>query len=540
MKETKKTPSLFLSILVLAVIAAVLTTGIMAGVATIPLLVVNIFLILFISMAAGYRYADLEQSMMAGVKRAIDCVMILVFVGILIAAWIKAGTVPMIIYYGLGVITPRMLLPLTFILCSLLSLCIGTSLGTAGTMGVACVSIGISMGIPVPLTAGAAISGSILGDKLSPLSDSTILASSVSDINIYYHVRSMFYTTGPSVLISLVIFYFLGAKYADLALDQTVLEQVRGTLSGLYHFNVLLLVPMILIVVLCLKKVPAILAILLSGFSGLVLAMAVQGDSLTEVLGVIYSGVSVNTGLAIVDTMLSKGGIASMMTTICTAVLALAMGGILSEAGYLHAIVGRITKMVKSDTSTILVTLVCGILTVLLVTNFYVSVVLMGTMFKEIYDKRGIHRSVLSRTIEEANTIILPLVPWNTGCIYYMGLFGFTTMSFAPYVVFAYVNVAVCIVCAVAGVFIFKAVPGNDAEADWSIRGRRNAEDRRSARGRRKGGAGETAGAAQAGASCGALAGLGGSLEMMMEQSEEVLASQMGAGLAVQETVLEG
>ena len=162
MKETKKNPSLFLSILVLAVIASVLTAGIASGVATIPLLVVNIFLILLISMAAGYRYADLEKSMMAGVKRAIDCVMILVFVGILIGAWIRCGTVPMIIYYGLGVITPRMLVPLTFIMCSLLSLCIGTSLGTAGPMGVACVSIGVSMGIPVPLTAGAAISGSIL------------------------------------------------------------------------------------------------------------------------------------------------------------------------------------------------------------------------------------------------------------------------------------------------------------------------------------------------------------------------------------------
>lgn len=469
MKETKKNPSLFLSILVLAVIASVLTAGIASGVATIPLLVVNIFLILLISMAAGYRYEDLEKSMMAGVKRAIDCVMILVFVGILIGAWIRCGTVPMIIYYGLGVITPRMLVPLTFIMCSLLSLCIGTSLGTAGTMGVACVSIGVSMGIPVPLTAGAAISGSILGDKLSPLSDSTILAASASDINIYYHVRSMSYTTIPSVLISLFIFYVLGGKYAGAALDQSVLQTVRDTLSGMFRFNIVLLVPMILIVILCLKKVPAILAILISGFSGLFLAVVVQGVSLTEVLAIVYSGVKVDTGVAIVDTMLSKGGISSMMATICTAVLALAMGGILSEAGYLNVIVDRITKVIKSDTSAILTTLVCGIITVMLVTNFYVSVVLMGTMFKEIYDKRGIHRSVLSRTIEEANTIILPLVPWNTSCIYYMSLFGFTSLSFAPYVVFAYVNIGISILCALAGIFIFKALPDNDGESDWRI-----------------------------------------------------------------------
>ncbi|WP_302326518.1 Na+/H+ antiporter NhaC [Enterocloster lavalensis] len=472
MKKESGKPSLFLSVTVLAVIAVVLTAGIIAGVPTIPLLVVNIFLVLIISMLFGYPYRELEEGMMSGVKRAMDCVIILLFVGVLIGAWIKCGTVPMIIYYGLSFITPRMLLPLTFIMCSLLSLCIGTSLGTAGTMGVACVSIGVSMGIPIPIVAGAAISGSVLGDKLSPLSDSTILASSASDINIYYHVRSMMYTTIPAVIISLVIFYFLGAQYAQVAMDPSVIESVRVQLAGLYHFNILLLIPVVLIVILSIRKVPAILAILISGFAGLALAVLVQKAALTDVLAVVFNGVKVNSGMELVDTMLSKGGISSMMNTICTAVLALALGGILSEAGFLHTLVERITGSVRSDRAAILVTLVCGILTVMLVTNFYVSAVLMGTMFRELYDRRGIHRSVLSRTIEEANTIILPLVPWNTGCIYYMGLFGFTTLSFAPYVVFAYANIAVSVICALAGIFIFKAVPGNSAEADWSVRGR--------------------------------------------------------------------
>ena len=472
MKKEAGKPSLFLSVTVLAVIAVVLTAGIIAGVPTIPLLVVNIFLVLIISMLFGYPYRELEEGMMSGVKRAMDCVIILLFVGVLIGAWIKCGTVPMIIYYGLSFITPRMLLPLTFVMCSLLSLCIGTSLGTAGTMGVACVSIGVSMGIPIPIVAGAAISGSVLGDKLSPLSDSTILASSASDINIYYHVRSMMYTTIPAVIISLVIFYFLGAQYAQVAMDPSVIESVRVQLAGLYHFNILLLIPVVLIVILSIRKVPAILAILISGFAGLALAVLVQKAALTDVLAVVFNGVKVNSGMELVDTMLSKGGISSMMNTICTAVLALALGGILSEAGFLHTLVERITGSVRSDRAAILVTLVCGILTVMLVTNFYVSAVLMGTMFRELYDRRGIHRSVLSRTIEEANTIILPLVPWNTGCIYYMGLFGFTTLSFAPYVVFAYANIAVSVICALAGIFIFKAVPGNSAEADWSVRGR--------------------------------------------------------------------
>ena len=469
----KKKPSLSLSVFVLLMIAAVLTCGIVAGIATIPLLVVNLFLVLIVSMIAGYSYRQLEAGMMDGVKRAIDCVLILVFVGVLIAAWISCGTVPMIIYYGLGVITPRLVLPFTFLICALLSTCIGTSLGTAGTAGVACVSIGVSMGIPIELLAGAAISGSILGDKLSPLSDSTILASSASDINIYHHVRSMIYATLPAFLVSLGAFYLLGARYAEAALDKSTLDAVRATLAELYDFRLVLLLPVVLIVVLCLKKVPAILAILISGFSGLALSVFVQGTPIPQVISIIYDGVKVETGVSIVNEMLSKGGITSMMATICTAVLALGLGGILSEAGYLHAVVERLTSRVNSDTSTVLATLACGICTVMLVTNFYVSAVLMGTMFREVYDRRGIHRSVLSRTIEEANTIILPLIPWNTSSIYYMGIFGFAAPAFAPYVIFAYANIAFSVLFALFGLFIFKADPADPQSTDWKIRGRR-------------------------------------------------------------------
>lgn len=168
--EPIKMPSLWLSVAVIVMIASVLTSGITVGIATIPLLTINIVLVVVVSLLAGYSYSDLEHGMMDGVRRSIDCVMILLFVGVLIASWILCGTVPMLIYYGLGIVSPRLLLPLTFLLCSVLSLCTGSSWGTAGTVGIACVSIGASVGVPVAAVAGAAISGSILGDKLSPLS----------------------------------------------------------------------------------------------------------------------------------------------------------------------------------------------------------------------------------------------------------------------------------------------------------------------------------------------------------------------------------
>ncbi|WP_368181968.1 Na+/H+ antiporter NhaC [Anaerotruncus rubiinfantis] len=465
--EPMKMPSLWLSAGIIVMIGTVLTTGITAGIATIPLLTLNIVLVAVVSLLSGYPYRELEQGMMEGVRRSIDCVMILIFVGVLIAGWILCGTVPMLIYYGLSVVSPKLLLPLAFLLCSLLSLCTGSSWGTAGTVGIACVSIGASIGIPVAVVAGAAISGSILGDKLSPLSDATIMAASASGTGLYQHVRSMAYTTAPSFLITLLIFYFMGAAYADTPMHPAVVETVRGTLAEIYQFSPLLLLPMAAILVFSLMRMPAIPAILLSGLLGLFLAVAIQGVDVSTAISAILQGAASNTGVEIVDSMLNKGGITAMLSTLCTAVLALGLGGILSRAGYLHVLVEAISRRVKTDRGTVILTLFCGMITLCLVAQFYVSVALMGTMFGEIYDARRIHRSVLSRTLEESNTIMLPLVPWNTSAVYYMGLFGFHNLAFAPYLVFSYVNIAICLLCVLSGLFIFRRRADNPAETDW-------------------------------------------------------------------------
>ena len=463
MQVEKKYPSLTLSVFVLTMIAAILTSGIIAGCSTVSLLVVNLVLVAAVSMAAGFRYGDLERGMIEGAKQAMGCILILLFVGILIGTWIQCGTVPMLIYYGLGFVTPQMILPFTFFMCSFLSLCLGSSWGTAGTVGVACVSIGVSMGVPLPMLAGAAISGSILGDKLSPLSDTTILTSYASGTDLYSHVRSMTYTTVPSFLITLVLFFLLGRQYRGLAMEASVLEAARGTLAQQFHFSPILLLPLVLIIVMSLKKRPAIPVILISAVSALVLAVTVQHASVQQVLAVVTQGVTMKSGMEMVDTMLSKGGALSMMSTVCSALLALGLGGILQEVGYLHVLVKAITSRIRTKRGTVLMTLVCGIFTVMVVTNFYVSAVLMGAMFQEIYDQMGLHRSVLSRTIEEANTIILPLVPWNTSCAYFMGIFNMATPAFAPYMLFAYVNILVSVFCAVTGLFL---LPSDKTQAE--------------------------------------------------------------------------
>lgn len=463
MKE--KTPSFVFSLAVVAMIALVLGLGLLVGAPVSILLIINIALLILVSMAGGIPYSRMEDGMLQGIKRAISCVLILVFVGVTIGSWMQSGTVPLLIYYGLNILTVKTILPASFALCALLSVCIGTSWGTAGTMGVACVSIGVSLGIPIEMMVGAVISGAIFGDKLSPLSDTTILASSVSEVNIYRHMKSMLYTTGPTFLLSLVVFYFLGLPYADRPLDSTLIEQVQATLAAEFHFTPVLLLPLAIIVVMSVTKVPALLTLLLSGLVGGVFAYFVQGHSVPDILNVMNTGYTADTGVALVDTMLSKGGLQSMLSTVCIAILALALGGILTEGGYLNVIISKVTPRLRSDRAAILTTLGSSVTISMLVTNFYVSAVLIGGLFRDLYNRRGIDRSVLSRTIEDGTTIMLPLIPWNTSCIYYVGLFGVASAAFFPYAVFCWLNLITSVLCTSLGLFIFKVKEEAPVEA---------------------------------------------------------------------------
>ncbi len=225
--EANKKPTVLVSLLVMGLMALVLTVGIQFSVSVIVLLIINILLLMLISLTRKVPYKTIEEGMLGGIREAIVSPIILIAAGVMIATWIHAGTVPMLVYYGLGLMNMKAVLPLTFLLCGVLSACIGTSWGTAGTVGIACVSIGVSMGIPLPMMAGAAISGAIFGDKLSPLSDTTILASTTSEINIFSHVRAMAQTALPTFALCLVAYYFLGLPYESQGLDDGVTLTVK-------------------------------------------------------------------------------------------------------------------------------------------------------------------------------------------------------------------------------------------------------------------------------------------------------------------------
>ncbi len=455
--KKEDSPGFTCSLLIVALIAGILIIGLSFDVPVGILLLINTAVLTVSSLMLGVSYDRIEQGILKGVKRAINCVLILVLVGTLIATWIQCGTVPMLVYYGLGILDVKTILPVTCLLCAMLSVCIGTSWGTTGTIGIACVSVGVSMGIPVEICAGAAVSGAIFGDKISPVSDTTILASSTSEINLYSHIRAMLKNVIPTLALSTAAYYFVGVRYAGNAMDTSLVQEVRTTLGDQFHFSPLLLLPLLLIVCMSITKKPAFPTIFLSALLGSLLSVLIQKNNLADALTVMNTGFISDTGSTIVDTMLTKGGISSMMSTIIVAVLALAMGGVLDEVGYMRAIVQRLIPHLKSDRSTVLATVGIGIGLTLLCSNYFVVMVLLGSLFRQVYDDRDIHRSILSRSMEDAITPTIAIIPWNTSCIYYTELFGLTSQTWAFYAFFCWGNVLFSVGATILGFFIRKA-----------------------------------------------------------------------------------
>ena len=444
--SVKKTYSIKFAVMILLVVSGILTIGVSMSVPTAALLAVILLFLITVALINKVSYACIEKAMLDGIKGVVSAIVILLIVGIIIAMWIECGTVPMIIYYGLGIVSADMLLPITFLLCAILSVCTGTSWGTCGTIGIACVSIGASLGIPIYIVAAAAISGATVGDKLSPLSDTTIIASSIAGTDVYKHIKAMMYTSIPTFIVTLIIYFIIGMSFRNQIVDYHVIDQVRSTILGEFNFSPLLLLLPVAICIMSIKKVPAILTLLISGFLGGVFAMVIQKESIVKVLNTMYSGYSSSTGVDIVDNILSKGGLMSMLSTVCIIVFALGVGGILNELGFLKAIIEKMKSCVKTDEGLVITTLFCGIMIVVTASSLYVSEVLLGGLFKESYEERGIDNSILSRTMEEATTVVTPLIPWNSSFIYYTQLFGLTGLAFIPFTVFCWLNPLVSIV----------------------------------------------------------------------------------------------
>jgi len=318
-------------------------------------------------------------------KIATPPILILMTIGTVIGSWMASGTVPMVIYWGLKLISPSIFLVTICIICGLVSLATGSSWSTGGTVGVALMGVGLGLGINPAMSAGAIISGCYFGDKMSPLSDTTNLAPAVSEGDLFDHIKSMTYTTIPALIITLVFYTILGMRYAGKALDIQRIENLQQTLSNTFNFNILVLIPVIVVIYLSYKKIPALFTLLVSAIVASIIAIIFQGETLTTITKIMDTGYTSQTGIAEIDKLLSRGGFQNMMWTSSLGIIGIALGAVLEKSGMLAVFLSKFRNLTRT-TSGLVCTCVLGVVGLNYVTaSQYMSIVLGGRMFVSAY-----------------------------------------------------------------------------------------------------------------------------------------------------------
>ena len=348
----------------------------------------------------GFR--SIRRAMNSGIEQALSAIYIFIMIGVLIAALIQCGAVATLIYYGLKLISPTIFLPASLILCSLMSLATGTSWGTAGTAGVVMVGIGEVLGIPTPIVAGTIVSGACFGDKVSPISDTTNLAAMSSQTDLYRHIRSLLLTTVPAYLLALIAFAVIGSFYSSDTTAGQELDTLLDGLTSVFSIGPLTLLPLLLMLVLGIRKVSAEVAMMMSTLAAVLLAITIQGAPFVTVLSSLHTGGEFQTGVETLDKLFSRGGMESMMWTLSLALLALALGGVLGKFGILTVLVRGMLQRIANAASLIAATIISGIAGNMCMGEAYITIILGGQLFGAAYDEQKLDRSVLSRSLEEA------------------------------------------------------------------------------------------------------------------------------------------
>jgi Na+:H+ antiporter, NhaC family len=426
----------------------------------------------------GYSWAEMEQGVVKSIGVATGALLILFSVGSLIGTWILAGTVPTMIFYGMQILNPDYFYAACCLLCAVVALSVGSSWTVAGTLGIALIGISSAMGLNVEMTAGAIISGAYFGDKMSPMSDTTNLAPAVAGTDIFSHIRHMTWTTIPSISIALLGFLFLGltAEHTDVA---TSLDGTLSLIEQNYAPGLHLLLPLLVVLFLAYKKVPAFPTVILGTLAGAICAAIFQFDNVLAfvnddallpavalVKGIwiaMFDGYTASTGDKVLDSLLSRGGMSSMVNTVWLILCAMAFGGVMEVTGLLERILQSILKLVTSTSSLILTTLACCIGANIITADQFIAIVLPGRMLKLEYGKRGLAPVNLSRALEDSATITSPLVPWNTCGAFMAGTLGVATLAYLPY---AFFNLVCPFVSAAYAYFNIKIEPLQETDEE--------------------------------------------------------------------------
>ncbi|SHI39526.1 transporter, NhaC family [Dethiosulfatibacter aminovorans DSM 17477] len=423
----------------------------------------------------GYSYQEMEEGISEKLKQSMPTMYIIMTVGIVVGTWIYSGTVPMMIYYGLKLISPSLFLVTAFIIVGIVSTATGTAWGSTATAGVALMGVASQMGIPLGMAAGAIIAGGVFGDKMSPLSDTTNLAPMVSGAELFEHIRHMFYTTIPAAIISLVVYFAVGSRFAGMeAGNSESVGLLMANLDAMYNWSILLMLPVAIILVGSMKKMPTVPLMLLSSVVAVILGATIHGFALGDGVSAMVSGFNVNmvaakglnpdTIIAPVLKLANRGGIKSMMNIVITIICGYSFAGIIEKIGCLEAIMELFSAKISKVWQLIGVTIIGSLVMVFTAGVASVAFIMIGTLLKDTYKKMGLHAKNLSRTLEDSATMWLPFVPWGASGIFYMEVLGVDVAHYGIWAISCYLGIVMSMFCAFTGFGIARI--GKDAEAN--------------------------------------------------------------------------
>lgn len=467
-KRTLRKPTFLEAFTPIVAMLVILTYGKgVMGYATEPLLLLVAGIAAFLAFRVGVTWDEIMEEVCLKIAKGMPAILILVSVGALVGTWMAAGTIPLMIYYGVQLVDPQWMLVTSFLITAVVSVVTGTSWGSVATMGVALMGIASTLGVSLPATAGAVIAGSYFGDKISPLSDTTNLAPIAAGSTLYEHIFHMFYTTIPATIISLIVYGFIGMNAdTSVSVSSESVTKMLNQLDSMYSWNIMLVIPVVLVLVGSVLKWPTIPVMMGSTVVAGIEAIVLQGISLKNVLASTVSGFNVKmiaapgfdaaTCTIEVTKLLNRGGMNSIMSTTLLVFCAFVFAAIMSRAGFLDVVLQKILSVAKSTGALVSATVASCLVMALTTGNSYLSILVPGEMFRDAYKARGLAAKNLSRTLEDAGTVFVPLVPWSAAGAYMTSCLGVETLDYLPYAILCYAGFMIAIFYGFTGIGIAK------------------------------------------------------------------------------------
>ncbi len=484
MSEKTKIPAPVVALIPLIILVGLLAMVIptfgsdaLSGGSQVSLLVASAVCVGIAMIKYNYKWTTLEEGMAKNIKKVTPAIIILLLIGAISGTWMLSGVVPTLISYGLQTLTPRFFLASCCIICAIVSVITGSSWTTIATIGVALLGIGKALGFETGWIAGAIISGAYFGDKISPLSDTTVLASSTTGTKLFTHIRYMLITTVPSMILALIIFTVAGISMGNTGEGQS--ELFAETLAQKFNLSPWLLLVPLVTAILIIVKLPTIITLFISSviaavcmliFQPHILLQIVPGESLDfttafkATMTSIFGSTSLSTGHPEIDALVATRGMRGMLDTIWLIICAMCFGGVMSASNMIRSSTDLFVRFVHKPKSAVCSTVGAGLFFNACTADQYLSIILTGNLFKELYHNRGLESRLLSRTVEDSVTVTSVLIPWNSCGMTQATVLGVSTLTYLPYCFFNLLSPLMSILVAFIGFKIKQGISSGLSE----------------------------------------------------------------------------